>query len=321
MKQLRRWLLIVSLSLASLVGLVAALPSLTAMALGPQAIEGWFNRHYGDQLKVRVRMTELSWNGPQILHGVELLTADGHPILVIERATTDTALSTIIWNKVMHNRLYLDKPVQAQLDFGRDEHSALTGPIQIMASAAEGKGAQLLLNAPISIPLANPLRWAAVQLKGRLEVSPQEVQLEPSFAQRLQVPSIVSLTSTPLNFAMKKGILEVQRVDWILDNQLHFALWGTVGFPGQLMDLVLGIGPVAAKALFNVKGVPAEEFLQVPIIGDADSLGVDTESARRQALFYGLRSKGLFFIQNIMQVQGPPPVPPAPLALAELPQE
>jgi hypothetical protein len=309
MIQWRRLALIVAVTFASLVGVGVSLPPLAATALGARTLERWFDRHYGEQLQIRIDSLELHWGGPQVLHGVHLMTREGEPILVVEEASTNTSLTTILWHKFWNGQIYLDEPIIAKLDFGRDEELNLSGPIQSIAASAEGDGAQLVLDAPIVIPGRDAGGVRNMQLSGRLEIAPMQVELEPSIAQKMRLNPQVALQTTPFHFEMRDGRLELARADWLLADKYHFVFWGAIGLLEQQMHMTLGVGSAAAASLFNLKSIPEGEFLQVPIVAQPGELFIDKQGAKSHAIVYIMRSKGLHFLQNVLRMKEPPPLP------------
>jgi hypothetical protein len=298
------------------VAAASALPPLVGATLGTRAIERWVEKHYGDQVQVKIDSVELHWSGPQTLRGIHISTPDGLPVLVIREATTQTALSTILWHKLSNQVVHLDQPVIAQIDFARDDATAsLDGPIKTLATSVEGEGAQLVLDAPIVIPTQTPMPWQQVQLSGSLQIAPLRLVLEQPIAELLSVSPSVEFRSTPISFRVQDSQLEISRAYWLIGDRHHFAIWGAVGLAESQARLILGIGSHAAASLLQVKNIPYGEMLQVPITLHESGMFVDTELARRHALVYILRSKGLPFLQRLLQARQPPPPPPQTAAI------
>lgn len=89
---------------------------------------------------------------------------------------------------------------------------------------------------------------------------------------------------TPLYFSLKESVAECQRIDMLIANLFHIALWGKVDFANDKVRLTVGLSGRALKNAFGVKGVPDGALLQLPLRGTTGNAQIDkSKSAARVA--------------------------------------
>lgn len=98
----------------------------------------------------------------------------------------------------------------------------------------------------------------------------------------------MELWSTPVYFSFKNGIITCNRADFLVEQAVHMALWGTVNFPKDHLAMTIFIPNSALKAI-GVKAI-SSSGLSVPISGKISDPKVDIARVSAKITALGLRS-------------------------------
>lgn len=89
----------------------------------------------------------------------------------------------------------------------------------------------------------------------------------------------LSIWFTPLYFNMHQGLLRCERMDMLLVNLFHAALWGKVDFVKDKVSLMIGLSGPTIERAFGVSGLSKDALLQLPLRGTTSSASIDKSKA------------------------------------------
>ncbi len=90
--------------------------------------------------------------------------------------------------------------------------------------------------------------------------------------------NLISVWFTPLYFSMNKGELNLSRIDMLISNHFPIAAWGTLNFPKDKIQMMIGLSGDAISYAFNVD-VDSEYMLKLPLKGKIASPSLDKSKA------------------------------------------
>ncbi len=110
----------------------------------------------------------------------------------------------------------------------------------------------------------------------------------------LKNPRLISVKEmqvwfTPFSFSIKGGLLTSKRLDMLIADSLHIATWGKINLQENQLHMTLGITKETLQHAFNLKGLPPNYLLQIPIKGKPNHPKIDgAEAAARIATLLAL---------------------------------
>jgi len=129
----------------------------------------------------------------------------------------------------------------------------------------------------------------------------------------------VSMWFTPMNFKIENNIVTTDRMDVLIDHDIHVCTWGQINLANNKVDMVLGLTADALKKAFHIKNLPDDFVLQIPMKGKTNKIKFDVKKAAAQIalLMAGSTTKGwmgdvLGTLGQIHAKKAPPPKRPFP---------
>jgi hypothetical protein len=121
----------------------------------------------------------------------------------------------------------------------------------------------------------------------------------------------------PQYFSVKNGVMKLQRMDFLINNQIHLCTWGYINLINQKIDMVLGITADALRRYIGIKNLPRDFVLQVPISGTLSKIKIDaSEASTKIAALVAAQAVGRlgFFLGTAFSGNSkvPPPKKPFP---------
>ncbi len=85
-------------------------------------------------------------------------------------------------------------------------------------------------------------------------------------------------------FHMSKGILSIERTEFLVDNNYELTTWGNVDLlkDGGYLDMYVGLTAQALSKAFNVKSLPPNFVVAVGMKGPFDDIEIDKNSVAKQ---------------------------------------
>lgn len=83
----------------------------------------------------------------------------------------------------------------------------------------------------------------------------------------------------PLDFHIKQGIVQVDRTEILIADIYDVALWGKIDLPGNRVNMNLGLTAPCLKAALNVRDLPADYVLHIPLTGTLDHVDLNKKVA------------------------------------------
>jgi hypothetical protein len=83
----------------------------------------------------------------------------------------------------------------------------------------------------------------------------------------------------PVDFRVKKGIVDIERTEILLADTFDICIWGTFDLIKNYVDMILGLTAQTLNRAFGVKNLPENYVLTIPMKGPADNVKIDTSKA------------------------------------------
>ena len=129
----------------------------------------------------------------------------------------------------------------------------------------------------------------------------------------------VSMWFTPVNLRVENGLVTTDRMDVLIDHNIHVCTWGQVNLMNTKVNMILGLTADALKNAFHITNLPDDFVLQIPMKGKTNKLKLDAKKAAAQIalLMAGSTTKGwmgdvLGTFGQIHEKKAPPPKRPFP---------
>lgn len=134
---------------------------------------------------------------------------------------------------------------------------------------------------------------------------------------------------TPLHFKMQDGVVRCERIDMLVVNRYHAALWGKVDFIKDKISMTLGLSGSTLTHAFGVKGIPEDTLLQLPLKGTTANASLDKSKATTKISALIAQSQGspqAALVGGILDILGgkehkPPPPTTYPFPWQNEPDE
>ncbi len=92
----------------------------------------------------------------------------------------------------------------------------------------------------------------------------------------------IDLWLSPLYFKMKDGIIDADRMDFLINNQLHLCLWGLIDVIRENIKMKLGITSQALSKAFGIDGLDENFVIPIPMKGSFNNIKFDTKKASQK---------------------------------------
>lgn len=92
----------------------------------------------------------------------------------------------------------------------------------------------------------------------------------------------IDLWLSPLYFKMKDGIIDADRMDFLIDNQIHLCIWGLVDVIREKINMKLGITSQALSKAFGIDGLDENFVIPIPMKGSFNNIKLDTKKASQK---------------------------------------
>lgn len=87
---------------------------------------------------------------------------------------------------------------------------------------------------------------------------------------------------TPVYLSLNQGKVKIERFDMLVANRYPIAAWGNVDFPADRVWMKIGLTGQAISKALGVRGLDADDMLQVPVKGTINNPQMDTASVAAQ---------------------------------------
>ena len=92
----------------------------------------------------------------------------------------------------------------------------------------------------------------------------------------------LELWFAPIDLSVNRGLMNIERTEVLVASTYDIALWGKINFPGDRVNMILGLTAQCLEAAFSIKGLPNDYVLQIPVTGTLKKVTVDKGSATSQ---------------------------------------
>ncbi len=136
-----------------------------------------------------------------------------------------------------------------------------------------------------------------------------------------ELTSDIWFAPSPVNVV--DGAAFIERIDFLVNNSLHLCLWGEFEFINDRLRMTLGVPSDSLTTLFNLKNLPDDYMLRIPIKGTAKNPKVDEGkiSAEIASLVAAQSGKSGSLFDTIFGVLGKKNKEKAPDAVQPFPWE
>lgn len=193
----------------------------------------------------------------------------------VKASVTGENGSVSLDGKISNGVFVLNQPLVAQSkitpQFGRDVFGLV---LPILNSALSGDNPIVIQVAPqgFSLPIAGfdfektSFNSATISL-GKIRFSN-----EGELAQLLGLLNVKSQDNfnvwfTPAYLSLNQGVLKIERFDMLVANQYPLAVWGSVDFPKDYVNLEIGLTGKAIAQAMGIKNLETDGMLIVPLRG------------------------------------------------------
>lgn len=98
---------------------------------------------------------------------------------------------------------------------------------------------------------------------------------------------------TPLYFHVHNGVLQIERVDLLLQGSYPFAAWGNVDLVRQKLDMQIGVSGFVLARAFNVPIKDPHSYISIPLQGTLQHPRLDKSSATAQITNLAMESQAI----------------------------
>lgn len=89
----------------------------------------------------------------------------------------------------------------------------------------------------------------------------------------------LELWFAPIDLHIQQGILDLERTEILVANTYDIAIWGKVDFPGNRVNMILGLTAPCLKTAFNIKDLPKDYVMHIPLTGTLDHVDLNKGAA------------------------------------------
>ncbi len=80
----------------------------------------------------------------------------------------------------------------------------------------------------------------------------------------------LELWFAPIDFSIHQGVLDLERTEILVASTYDIALWGKLDLPGNRVNMVLGLTAACLNAAFNIRDLPRDYVMHIPLTGTLD---------------------------------------------------
>jgi hypothetical protein len=254
---------------------------------------------------------------------VQLKQGDG---TVVANLSSDKS-EAFVDASLKDNVLSLNKPFVGKIEVSRDLAYPILSrlnPLLVNAVGAENPITLTIPEKDVSIPL-NPFRIEKMTIPyGSFTMGKMILANDGTLyslismlgIRELQQMKRLNVWFTPQYFSIREGIVDAQRIDLLIANQLHMAHWGQVNLKNETINLTMGLTAQALRRAFGIKNTPSQQMLLIRINGPMKNPRVDTSGIATQVatmLALDKTSQIGSLVKGVLEIAGAPtPLSPAP---------
>lgn len=98
----------------------------------------------------------------------------------------------------------------------------------------------------------------------------------------------------PIDFHATKGVIDVERTEILIANALDIAIWGNMNLKKNYVDMTLGLPAPTLQKAFDIRGLPQDYVLTIPMKGPLNDVQIDTGKATAKlALLFAWQKRSL----------------------------
>lgn len=102
---------------------------------------------------------------------------------------------------------------------------------------------------------------------------------------------------TPICFSINDGIMQAERMDFLLNKKYHLTFWGNYNFNKDKADFYLALPSSSLKNIFGFENLSSNYFFQIPLQGSIKSLDIDWATATAQLCLLSISNSQNSFSQ------------------------
>ncbi len=80
----------------------------------------------------------------------------------------------------------------------------------------------------------------------------------------------LELWFAPLDLSIEQGVLNLERTEVLVASTYDIALWGRIDLPTNRVSMVLGLTAPCLNAAFNIRDLPSDYVMHIPLTGTLD---------------------------------------------------
>jgi hypothetical protein len=89
----------------------------------------------------------------------------------------------------------------------------------------------------------------------------------------------LDLWFAPIEFAVSKGMVALERCEILVDHTYEIATWGKLDLVEENVDMVLGLTAQCLQKAFSIQNLPPDYTIQIPMKGKMNDVKVNTKAA------------------------------------------
>lgn len=203
---------------------------------------------------------------------------------------------------VKDNQLYLTDSLKAEVKITRDFEMTILKdlvPFLVPIVAASEPIKVEIAKENFKLPLS-PFSFEEMSIgKGQIQFPKITVGIQSQLLKAISLIGIhrdVEVLFTPLYFNLYKSIINLQRVDMLIDQNYPIAAWGSMDFIQDKVKMNVGISGTALTKAFTIQGLSQTYMLPIPLRGTISNPQLDTrKAAARLAALVAQQSGGKIF--------------------------
>lgn len=175
-------------------------------------------------------------------------------------------------------------------------------------------------NQDFEIPIS-PFKWEKLKVKqatidlNKILVSKTGLLKALINFTKISSSDLVSLWFTNANIQIDNKNIYTDRIDFLINDEIHLCLWGKIDLHDHHLRLNLGIPEDTLSSVFGIQNLPSDYVIKIPVKGTLENPKIDAKAASAKILALStLQSgKGLGSIISgvITKMQKTEDIPPA----------
>ncbi|MBJ7449617.1 MAG: hypothetical protein JHC93_04580 [Parachlamydiales bacterium] len=187
--------------------------------------------------------------------------------------------------------LMLDAPLQAQIFVTQSLSESLLEQINPLFATVRGSNKPVTLNIPkenFAFQL-KPIDVSAIHFENAI-LNPgiltarTEGTLKTliNFLRAPDPKGETTIWSTPIQFHLNSGKMTYDRLDALINNEIHIASWGQVDLAQKRVDMFLGLPPDTLNRFLRIPSIPSSYMMVLPMKGPYGNVKVNWSKAGTQ---------------------------------------